>query len=140
MKYDAMRWSSQLESACSTLSAHSEVEGDQVLVALARLAKVALEAGDIYRQVTDDSDTTVHPEFSIAPLKCSLNQTKNMLNPEQLQHSKPGTNRRHEHSAHVRCRLSNYLYICCRDCNLRAGSSTATDFAHALLRSQSEAD
>jgi hypothetical protein len=87
MKYDAMRWSSQLESACSILQAHSEAEGDQILVALARLAKVALEAGDIYRQVSDDPDTTIHPAFSIAPLKCSLNQTKQTLTPEQLQHS-----------------------------------------------------
>lgn len=88
MKYDAMRWSSQLESACSTLSAHSEVEGDRILVALARLAKVALEAGEIYQQVTDDSETTIHPAFSIAPLKCALNHTKNTLSTEQLQHSK----------------------------------------------------
>ncbi len=88
MKYDAMRWSSQLDSACSILSAHSEVEGDYILVAIARLSKVALEAGDIYRQVSDDSETTVHPAFSIAPLKCSLNQTKGMLTPKQLQHSK----------------------------------------------------
>lgn len=87
MKYDAMRWSSQLESACSILHAHNEAEGDQILVALARLAKVALEAGDIYRQVSDDPDTTIHPAFSIAPLKCSLNQTKGTLTPEQLQHS-----------------------------------------------------
>lgn len=88
MKYDAMRWSSQLESACSILAAHSEVEGDRVLVALARLAKVALDAGDIYREVSDNPDTTIHPAFSIAPLKCSLNQTKEMLTAEQLQHSK----------------------------------------------------
>jgi hypothetical protein len=88
MKYDAMKWSSQLESACSILHAHSEVEGDRILVALARLAKVALEAGDIYRQISDDPDTTIHPAFSIAPLKCSLNQTKESLTPEQLQHSK----------------------------------------------------
>lgn len=88
MKYDAMRWTSQLESACSTLYAHSEVEGDRILVALARLAKVALEAGDIYRQVSDDPDTTIHPAFSIAPLKCSLNQAKDTLTSEQLQHSR----------------------------------------------------
>lgn len=87
MKYDAMRWTSQLESACSILHAHSEVEGDQILVALARLSKVALEAGDIYRQVSDDPDTTIHPAFSIAPLKCSLNQTKENLTPKQLRHS-----------------------------------------------------
>ncbi|KAF9694270.1 hypothetical protein EKO04_007851 [Ascochyta lentis] len=87
MKYDAMRWSSQLESACCILSAHSEVEGDRILVALARLSKVALEAGDVYRQVSDDPDTTVHPAFSIAPLKCSLKQTKDSLTSEQLQHS-----------------------------------------------------
>lgn len=88
MKYDAMRWSSQLESACSILTAHSEVEGDRFLVAIARLAKVALDAGEVYRQAADDPDTTVHPAFSIAPLKLSLNQTKDMLSPEQLQHSK----------------------------------------------------
>lgn len=91
MKYDAMRWSSQLESACSVLHAHNEAEGDQILVALARLAKVALEAGDIYRQVSDDPDTTIHPAFSIAPLKCSLNQTKETLTPEQMQHSELST-------------------------------------------------
>jgi hypothetical protein len=88
MKYDAMRWSSQLESACSILAAHNEAEGDRVLVALARLAKVALDAGDIYREVSDNPDTTIHPAFSIAPLKCSLNHTKEMLTAEQLQHSK----------------------------------------------------
>lgn len=88
MKYDSMKWSSQLESACTILSAHREVDGDQILVALARLSKVALEAGEIYRQVSDDPDATIHPAFSIAPLKCSLRQTKDMLTPEQLQHSK----------------------------------------------------
>lgn len=91
MKYDSMRWTSQLDSACSILSAHNEVEGDRILVALARLSKVALEAGEIYRQVSEDSDTTIHPAFSIAPLKCSLNQTREMLSPEQLQHGKPGS-------------------------------------------------
>lgn len=88
MKYDAMRWSAQLESACRILSAHSEVEGDRILVALARFSKVALEAGDVYRQVSDDPDTTIHPVFSITPLKSSLNQTKDTLTSEQLQHSK----------------------------------------------------
>ncbi|UPX20869.1 uncharacterized protein EKO05_0011083 [Ascochyta rabiei] len=87
MKYDAMRWSSQLESACCILSAHSEVEGDLILVALARLSKVALEAGDVYRQVSDDPNSTVHPAFSIMPLKCSLHQAKDSLTSEQLQHS-----------------------------------------------------
>jgi hypothetical protein len=87
MKYDAMRWSSQLESACRILCEHSEVDGDQILVALARLAKVALEAGDIYRQVSDDPEVTIHPAFSIAPLKGSLNQTKAMLTAQLLQHS-----------------------------------------------------
>lgn len=91
MKYDAMRWSSQLESACRILSAHSEVDGDRVLVALARLSKVALEAGDVYRQVSDDPDTTIHPVFSITPLKCYLDQTRDMLTAEQLQHSKSCT-------------------------------------------------
>lgn len=95
MKYDSMRWSSQLDSACSILSAHREVEGDQILVALARLSKVALEAGDIYRQGSDDPDTTIHPAFSIGPLKCSLNQTKEMLTPEQLQHSKLNNSLQH---------------------------------------------
>ncbi|KAF2999785.1 hypothetical protein E8E13_005795 [Curvularia kusanoi] len=68
-----------------------EAEGDRVLVALARLSKVALEAGDMYREASDNPDTTVHPAFSIAPLKCSLNQTKDMLTPEQLQHSSVNT-------------------------------------------------
>ncbi|KAF1361021.1 hypothetical protein EJ07DRAFT_113503 [Lizonia empirigonia] len=86
MKYDSMRWSAQLESACRILSVHSEVEGDRILVALARFSKVALEAGDVYRQVSDDPDTTIHPVFSITPLKSSLNQTKDTLTSEQLQH------------------------------------------------------
>lgn len=87
MKYDAMRWSTQLESACRVLCEDSEVDGDHILVALARLAKVAVEAGDIYRQASDDPETTTHPVFSIAPLKCSLDHSKSMLTPEQLQHS-----------------------------------------------------
>lgn len=98
MKYDAMRWSSQLESACRILSAHSEVDGDRILVALARLSKVALEAGDVYRQVSDDPDTTIHPAISITPLKCSLNQVRDTLTSEQLQHSKSYTILTTEHS------------------------------------------
>jgi hypothetical protein len=88
MKYDSMRWSSQLESACRALSQRSEVDGDHILAAIARLSKVALEAGDVYRQVADDAETTIHPAFSIPPLRCSLKQTKDLLTVEQLQHSK----------------------------------------------------
>lgn len=113
MKYDAMRWSSQLDSACSILHAHSEVEGDRILVALAHLAKVALEAGDIYRQVSDDPDTTIHPAFSIAPLKCSLNQAKNTLTPEQLQHSELYDSSQLEPCIDAWRRYCDHLFACC---------------------------
>lgn len=87
-EYDLMHWSSQMEEACDSLSVDAECEGDVILVAAARLTKIAVSAAEVSRRASDDHNTTKHAMMAIDPLILSLNNFKKSLPVEQLQHCK----------------------------------------------------
>ena len=87
-RYDLMLWSSQLEEACDSLLQSEETESDQVLVAAARLARIAVGATEVARRASEDPSTSRHAIMAIEPLKMSVATLKISLSPVHLQHSK----------------------------------------------------
>jgi hypothetical protein len=83
-----MRWSPQLENACSILSAIGRSEEDKVLVVLARLARILLDASETALQACDDPLLHMQASLAIRPLKTSLDILKATFSEAQLRHSK----------------------------------------------------
>jgi hypothetical protein len=83
-----MRWSPQLEDACSILSAVGRSDDDKVLVVLTRLARILLDTSETALQVNDDPLLHMQASLSIRPLKSSLDLLKATLTEAQLRHSK----------------------------------------------------
>lgn len=83
-----MLWSSQIEDACDHLSKNKECEGDVILVAAARLAKIVVSAAEVSRRASDDHNTARHAMMAIDPLILALNNFKSSLPIEILQHCK----------------------------------------------------
>ncbi|KAI4937718.1 hypothetical protein J4E85_000153 [Alternaria conjuncta] len=83
---DLMLWSSQIEDACDHLSKNKECEGDVILVAAARLAKIVVSAAEVSRRASDDHNTARHAMMAIDPLILALNNFKSSLPVEILQH------------------------------------------------------
>ena len=83
-----MLWSSHFEEACECLSKSSECEGDVVLVSLARLAKIAVCAMEVYRRASEDSSYAQHATMAIESLKLALQNLRMSFSPIILQHRK----------------------------------------------------
>jgi hypothetical protein len=83
-----MRWSPHLEDACRILSAIDRSEADKVLVILARLARILLEASEIALQSSNDQMLYMQATLAIRPLKSSLDLLKGSLTGAQLRHGK----------------------------------------------------
>jgi hypothetical protein len=77
-----------MEDACDSLSAGRECEGDGILSATARLAKIAMSAAEISRGASDDLSKARHAMMAIDPLVLALNNYQRSLTPECLQHCK----------------------------------------------------
>ncbi|USP77300.1 uncharacterized protein yc1106_04574 [Curvularia clavata] len=84
-KYDIMPWSPQLEQDCSQLATGAETEGDQLLVAMARISRIILQAADISLHLNENNGT--HAALHIAPLLFSLDQLTKTFPREVSQHS-----------------------------------------------------
>ncbi|KAF2844653.1 hypothetical protein T440DRAFT_409711, partial [Plenodomus tracheiphilus IPT5] len=85
-KSDIMSWSTQMGDACELL--WKEGEGSDVdLIAMARLARVTVNAADVARGAIDDDATGHQAIVAIPPLKLSFEQAKATLTPKQLQNS-----------------------------------------------------
>jgi hypothetical protein len=58
-----------------------------VLVAVARISKVAVEVASMMQRVSEDPEYAAQALLHIKSLQLLLDQTKSMLTSEQLQHS-----------------------------------------------------
>ncbi|CAA9965086.1 hypothetical protein PTMSG1_08445 [Pyrenophora teres f. maculata] len=84
--YDLMLWLPQCEEACDQLNKSNECEGDTVLVSLARLARIAVCAMEVYRRASEDSSFAQHATMAIEPLKLALHNLRTSFSHEILQH------------------------------------------------------
>ncbi|KAG9193099.1 hypothetical protein G6011_03134 [Alternaria panax] len=75
-----------MEDACDNLTTSQEWEGDGILVATARLAKIAISAAEVSRRASDDPSTARHAMMAIEPLLLALGNLQRSLAPECLQH------------------------------------------------------
>ncbi|KAL1798980.1 hypothetical protein ACET3X_003017 [Alternaria dauci] len=85
-EYDLMLWSSQMEDACDVLNKDRESKEDGILVASARLAKIAISAAEVSRRAADDPSTARHAVIAIDPLILALGNFQKSLASECLQH------------------------------------------------------
>ncbi len=84
-----MQWSPQLEQDCSQLVMSAEAEGDELLVAMARICRVCLQVADMSRHLSENNGTHATPH--IAPLLLSLDQLNGMFPSELSQNCKIST-------------------------------------------------
>lgn len=85
MHSDPMRWSSAMDEALQKLSEANICLGDLVLVAMARVVRVAEDAVSVARQRAESSsDTSTILAFHIKALSASLQQVKTSLSAEVL--------------------------------------------------------
>ncbi|KAI8942355.1 hypothetical protein NX059_000431 [Plenodomus lindquistii] len=85
-KGEIMSWSVHMGEACNLLQKEGE-QSDSNLVAMAKLARVIVNAADVARRALYDDDAGQNAMLAIAPLKLSFEQTKATLTSAQLQHS-----------------------------------------------------
>ena len=86
LKHDPMGWSSQIETSCRRLL-QSNISGDKVLVALANISKVSMNAANMIRRLSEEPDYAIHVIFQIQTLRTMLDQVQTAMGAEQLQHS-----------------------------------------------------
>lgn len=108
-KYDAMPWSSQIEEACQSLDRELEAEGDEVLVAIARLSRISITAADIARRAVDDPTAAKHAALSIEPLRMTLEALESSVKPGVLKYSK--RNQKADYMVLTMCRRSYGTFI-----------------------------
>ncbi|KAF1846819.1 uncharacterized protein K460DRAFT_131539 [Cucurbitaria berberidis CBS 394.84] len=87
LKYDCLPWSSQIEEACDKLTRNAEDEGDRILVATARIARICVNAAEVARRALEDPNYTNHVIPTIGPLKTCLDSARSTLTAEQLGHN-----------------------------------------------------
>ncbi|KAF1965237.1 hypothetical protein BU23DRAFT_519906 [Bimuria novae-zelandiae CBS 107.79] len=87
IKTEPIRWSSLISRACDRLSRNLDNKGDTILVAMARIARVSVDAYNTLVQIQDDPDTALHALHQVRALKVMLDMVKNGLTPDQLQNS-----------------------------------------------------
>jgi hypothetical protein len=84
-KSDMMAWSPQLEDNCVRLALEAEAEDDTILVAIARISRICLQATEVHRYLADN--TGAHVSMHIEPLKNKLEDFKTTLSNVQAHHS-----------------------------------------------------
>ena len=85
VKSEPMRWSSLIARACDRLSKNVDNKGDTVLVAMARISRVSVEAYNILQSIQDDPESAPHAVHQIKALRIMLDVVKGGLTPDQLQ-------------------------------------------------------
>lgn len=84
VKSEPMRWSSLIARACDRLSKNVDNKGDMVLVAMARISRVSVEAYNTLQSLQDDLDSAPHAIHQIKALRIMLDVVKGGLTQEQL--------------------------------------------------------
>ena len=87
LRYEPMRWSPQIAESCHRLSLTDGVPGDSILVAMARISKVAVEGARIVQRLHEDPDYAVHVILHINALRTLFADVKTALTAEQLGNS-----------------------------------------------------
>ncbi len=84
-----MHWSSQIDEACDKLSKDQECDGDRIIVTIARISRIIVQAAEVFRRASDDQQFAKHVVAHIGPLATALDTLKSTLMPEQLQQNRP---------------------------------------------------
>lgn len=82
-----MKWSPYLEESCQHLSRNPENAGDQALVAVARISRVAVEATTMILRLSEDPTYAEYVLMQVRVLRILLDQVKSTLTAQQLQSS-----------------------------------------------------
>jgi len=87
MKFDSLRWRPYIEGALQNLSNNPECPGDQVLIAMARIAKVSQDASGAINARPDAADAVGVPILHVKLLRSSLEYVRSQFSQELLQNS-----------------------------------------------------
>lgn len=85
IKTEPMRWSSRIGRACDQLSENLENAGDVVLVAMARISRVSVDAYHTLQQIQDDPPSATYAFHQIKGLRTMFDMVKGGLTRAQLQ-------------------------------------------------------
>lgn len=87
VKAEPMKWSSNIRRACDQLALNSENEGDTILVAIAHISRVAVEAYNTIQLILDEPAKAPQARAQIGPLRTMFDMVKNNLTQAQQNHS-----------------------------------------------------
>ncbi|KAF2451176.1 hypothetical protein P171DRAFT_467820 [Karstenula rhodostoma CBS 690.94] len=85
VKAEPMRWSSRIARVCDNLSRNLDNTGDVVLVAMARISRVSVDAYNTLQQIQDDPPSAAYALHQVKALRTMLDVVKGGLSQEQLQ-------------------------------------------------------
>jgi hypothetical protein len=85
IKTEPMRWSSRIARACDRLSQNFDNKGDIVLVAMARISRVSVDAYNTLEQIRDDPPSANFALHQVKALRIMLDVVKGGLLKTQLQ-------------------------------------------------------
>lgn len=85
IKSEPMKWSSRIAEACDRLSQNLDNKGDMVLVAMARISRVSVEAHHNLQHVCDDIANAPQALHQIKALRIMLDVVKGGLTADQMQ-------------------------------------------------------
>jgi hypothetical protein len=83
---NVMPWSSTLEEDCRKLASDQEAGDDEILVAMARISRIFLQATEVFRFLNDSPEGSGHTSLHIGLLKKSLDECRALLSDRQNQH------------------------------------------------------
>jgi hypothetical protein len=81
-----MPWSSTLEEDCKKLASDREAGDDEMLVAMARISRICMQATEVFRLLNDGPENGGHSALHISSLKKSLDECRALLSDRQEQH------------------------------------------------------
>ncbi|KAK8137670.1 hypothetical protein PG984_003163 [Apiospora sp. TS-2023a] len=91
MKFDVVQWSPPLADCMTRLAESHETPADEVLIALAKIAKVSEDVARNFKG-PEDREKSVSPSIFVKAFLDSLEQVKQGFSPEVLQHEVVTTN------------------------------------------------
>ncbi|KAF2737109.1 hypothetical protein EJ04DRAFT_510641 [Polyplosphaeria fusca] len=85
VRYDAMKWTAQLDEAVAKLTEQGDSPDDALLVAISRITKVSDEAAQLTKFGFEDPDHFGPPMYHVKALRQALADVKSMLPLDLLQ-------------------------------------------------------
>ncbi|KAJ4296886.1 hypothetical protein N0V90_006934 [Kalmusia sp. IMI 367209] len=87
IKAEPMRWSASIARACDRLAQNVDNNGDAVLVAMARISRVSVDAYNTIQQILDDPASASHAVSQVRALRTMLDMVKSSFTHAQQQDS-----------------------------------------------------